>query len=194
MRTQSIKITLLVLFVVVLFGILLNSSCFTEITCPGCKLTPEEESICYSQYEKIIFKNDVTNFLDTLSVSGIFRNASNCSDPCEKGASSAYSPFSFVHLSFGSVYATAGGTPFIGFYKTASSYFDAPFYYFQISVPTQTITVNSITYNDVYRVQTDSTAIDSIGDRLKVPWKLEYSRTRGFIRFYMLNGETWSKQ
>jgi hypothetical protein len=195
MRTQSNKITFLGLFSILLFGLLLNSSCYREIYCPGCKLTPEEESmISYKQNEKLIFKNDINYTYDTLSVYAIVWNISNCSDPCASGASSAFSPFNFFHLSTGRIYASAGNTPFICFYKTSPPNNYSSYYNYQLNVPTQNITVNNIIYNDVYRVQTDSIAIDSSGDRLKVPWKLEYSKSSGFIRFYMLNGETWSKQ
>ena len=196
MRSITVRITFLGLFAILLCSVFLNISCNQTIYCPGCKLTPDEESfVYYTQNSKLIFKNDITNIFDTLSVSAVGKSASNCSDPCEKGASSAYSKFSFFHLSQGSVGINAGNTPLIYFWTGMPPIiYSTPIFYFQLNVPTQTITVNNIIYNDVFRVQTDSIAIDSTGDRLKVPWKLEYSKSSGFIRFYMLNGETWSKQ
>jgi hypothetical protein len=84
-----------------------------------------------------------------------------------------------------------GWTPQAWFFSSHNMY-DVIFY--DLNVPTQTVVVDGTTYNDVYSVQTDSTKIDTSNwDKQKIPWKIDYSKSKGFVRFHMVNGQTWSK-
>lgn len=62
---------------------------------------------------------------------------------------------------------------------------------FNMAVPAQTLTVNSITYYDVYSAERDTT---SVYYQVAGPWKVDYSKTQGFVRIHMLNGVHWNRK
>ncbi|NTW32379.1 MAG: hypothetical protein HGB12_07110 [Bacteroidetes bacterium] len=173
-------------------GLLALLSCIQEKNCGGsCSPLSNEELafICYSGGEKVIFKNDTTNVFDTLYVDSKGTSPVNCSDPCGVPNGSIGASIDFLG-GFSLRIDRHNQPPYLMFFGSNYAH-----YTFVLDVPHQTITVNSITYNDVYSVQElqDSTSIISNGDQLKVPWKIDYSKSKGFIRFYMTDGQTWSK-
>jgi hypothetical protein len=187
MKKTTITITTLCLFAILSCGIVIHLACKHEDSCDGCSLTNAQLSFICCSGSEAIFKNDITNALDTLYASAKTYGSSVCSDYCDKGYGSVNVGYTFTHFgSFGiSISNYNEAIPIIGF--TAKG-----IYGFDLNVPTQTVTVNGTTYNDVYSVQQDSTKIFTV-DKQAIPWKLYYSQSQGFVRFYMVNGQTWSK-
>jgi hypothetical protein len=63
---------------------------------------------------------------------------------------------------------------------------------FLITGTLNSMTINGTTYNDVFVTSINPATIPS-SYKSKTPWKINYSKSKGFIRFYMVNGQTWSK-
>jgi hypothetical protein len=187
MKKTIFTITSLGLLAILSCWLVFHVSCKKENDCSDCYLTSEQTAlIIYMQGQKVIFKNDSTNIFDTLFVKDIGSQLSSCSSPCDQQSSHCVEVFSFSHFNeFNFEVSTSSQIPII--------YFNNLKYIFELNVPTQIATVNSSTFNDVYSVHVDSTTIVSNGDKLKVPWKIDYSKSKGFVRFYMINGQTWSK-
>ena len=191
MKKHTLTISTLGLIALLTCGMVLYISCHKN-DCKDCpQLTSEELAfICYSKGDKVVFKNDITNTFDTLliknkSTERIYCNSTYCGENGSIGAS-----FTFSYL------LKSGGIGIQSHNESPEISFDGPSYHsyiFPLSGNTQNITVNSITYNDIYTVQVDAATINSQGDSLKVPWKIYYSKSKGFVRFYMTNGQTWSK-
>jgi hypothetical protein len=186
MNKHAITITTLGLLAILSVWLVIHISCKKENSCPGCSLTNEQLSFICCSGSEAIFKNDTTNALDTLYASDKSYGQSFCSDYCDEGYGSVIEGFTFSHLS-----------PFY-FQINAGDPSEIPDILFSIGIsfglnsPTQTVTVNGITYNDVYSTQIDSTKITT-ANKQTVPWKIYYSKSQGFVRFYMMNGQTWSK-
>jgi hypothetical protein len=187
MKRTTITIMTLGLLAILLCGLIFYTSCRSETECSGCKLTNEQIAIiCYTQGQKVIFKNDSTNILDTLNVVQKYYNTYHCSSPCNGGYGEVGATLTFSHLTEFSITIYAQPKIIASFGDNNNNF---PFFFGN----TQTVTVNSTTYNDVYSVQTDSTRIISFGYQQKVPWKIYFSKANGFVRFYMTSGQTWSK-
>ena len=123
--------------------------------------------------------------LDTLYVIHKEYGTTYYPQPCERLVNVSIAIIcSFLHIEeWGFVSKTHNETPNIFFHHG---------YFFELSGALQSMTINSILYNDVYVPSVDSTTI-APDDRNSVPWKIAYSKSRGFIRFYMVNGQTWIK-
>ncbi|MGD0709545.1 MAG: hypothetical protein ABR968_00020 [Bacteroidales bacterium] len=190
MKKTTLTITSLGLLALLSCWLVFHLSCKKD-ECSGCYLTNDQLAfLIYTKGQKVIFKNDSTNILDTLYAEGTAWGYSACSDPCNEQSGSAQVNFTFSNLNESQFWINAGqgssSYPFIQFFGKSD-------YTFFINPPTQIVTVNGTTYNDVYLAQIDSTNIDSHGEKLKVPWKIYYSKSVGFVRFYMMNGQTISK-
>jgi len=189
MKKETITITTLGLLALLLCGLVVHLSCRKENDCSGCILTNDQKNfIPYVEKEKVIFKNDITNIYDTLYVKDKVFQYSFCSDPCSNGIGSVYSDITFTHLVSFQISVGLSNSPQIGFGDTVSH----RDYTLNLNDPTQAITVNSTIYNDVYVVQVDSTTIVNV-ERSKEPFKIYYSKSQGFVKFFMVNGQTWSK-
>ncbi|MFI5164190.1 MAG: hypothetical protein ACHQHP_02965 [Bacteroidia bacterium] len=176
-----------------LFGfiILLFYSCNRDHTdCSQCQITPQEEALlpAYNVGDIAVFKNDTTGVLDTLNITSKSGNISGCSYPCNNtdGSMSIWGIVFHNHFSVGVAHSpTPNNTiPGIGF--------DGANVNFPVTGSIQSMTINGTTYNDVIITSIDSTKILS-ASRTQVPWKINYSKSKGFVRLYMLNGQTWSK-
>ena len=188
MKKITVTITTLGLLAILSCWLVFHISCKKEDDCSGCYLTNDQLALMvYTKGQKVIFKNDSTNTLDTLNVEDISYCPSNCSSPCYFGTGCVEANFTFSHLSQFYILISPLSNDCL-----LSTHF-AEGYGFDLNTPTQTVTVNSTTYNDAYIVQVDSTTINHNGDQLKVPWKIYYSKSKGFVRFFMVNGQTWSK-
>lgn len=189
MKKVSSIITLCV-YALLLCSVFFHYSCSRDHTdCSRCQITPQEEALlCYKQGDIAFFKNDMTSVYDTLHVTSKGPMPSGCSDPCRNtyGSISANISFSPVYLSGCDVDMAHNST------APAISYSNPYGAYFPQSGSLQTMTINSIAYNDLYVTSIDSTKI-SAGFRNSVPWKIAYSKSKGFVRFYMTNRQTWSK-
>jgi hypothetical protein len=64
---------------------------------------------------------------------------------------------------------------------------------FNLKGTQQSISINGGTYNDVYEVSIDSTLINISNTQSTIPWKIDYSESKGLVRYYMINGQAWSK-
>ena len=178
---------------VFLFVILLQHSCSHDHTdCSDCQITQEEKAFLsvYNKGDKVIFKNDVTAISDTLYVQDKGTHPSGCSSPCNNTAGSIFATISSSHLAESRIWLYHASSPFIRYENFGSN----GSYSFFLNNTMQTITVNSTTYNDIYSVTVDSNTVISYNDQLKVPWKIDYSKSKGFVRFHMTsNGGKWSK-
>ena len=184
MKKEIVTIMTLGLLAILSCGIVFNISC-KKNDC-RCGLTQQEESIVsfYHVGNIAVFKNDMTGVFDTLHMPRIDGNLANCSSPCTNGDESLDAYCDFSHLKECQVKVYQNTTPYISNVGTISN--------FELTGSLQTMTINSVNYNDVYVPSVDSTQIaDSL--RNSVPWKIAYSKSKGFIRFYMVSGQTWSK-
>ncbi len=164
MKKTTLTLTSLGLLAILSCWLVFHVSCKKEDDCSGCYLTDEQKSFLIGvQGQKVIFKNDTTGIFDTLCTEGTFYGPSNCSSPCDNQPGSVATGFTFSHLSpFGIHISSSGeGTPFINFTGGCN---------FNLDPPTQNVTVNSTTYNDVYSMQIDSTKISN-AYKQTVPWK-----------------------
>jgi hypothetical protein len=194
MKKEILKISLFFVFIILFVVILIIQSCHNDICTGQCDQLSKAEMkfICYDGGESIIFKNDATSVLDTLITYEKGTISVDCSAPCNKPNGRMIEGFRLSHLGYMEIHIESHGqTPFILFNGCAPDY---EFYLYNLDNPSQTITVNSTTYDDVFSVQQDSVVIDSSGDKQKVPWKIDYSKSKGFVRFHMVNNQTWSKQ
>lgn len=194
MKKTTITITSLALLAILSCGIVIHISCRKENDCSCVQLSKDEETfLCYNQHgQKAFYKNDITNALDTLSVNYYWPTGTTCSYPCDGGSTSINVTLIFSNLFGCGIYITHDQPPEISFDTFMDDSIKGSYNFF-LNGATQTISVNSTNYNDVYTTQIDSTTIISNGDKKRVPWKLYYSKSQGFVRFYMINGQTWSK-
>jgi hypothetical protein len=191
MKKKTITFTTLGLLAILSCGLVLYLSCGLTSNCKDCpQLSNEELSFfCYNTGDEVVFKNDITNVFDTLTIKVKATNSTGCSDPCDGPNGSIVVNFTFLHL------LKSGGMDIQGHNKTPEISLGGTthnVYNFPLSGKTQTVNVNGTAYNDIYSVQVDSTTIVS-QDRQSVPWKIYYSKSNGFVRFFMVNGQTWSK-
>jgi hypothetical protein len=189
MKRQIIEISFLGMLALLSVGLVFYVSCDTEDNCSQYHplSSAEEAFICYTQGNQVIFKNDTTNIIDTLVVKDRYIQTDHFSGHCSVD-DEVISDFKFSHLASFGLDLWHGQSPTIWFGGVHSTY------NFPLVGSFQTFTINSTTYNDVYSVQTDSTTIVSNGDKQDVPWKMYYSKSKGFVRFFMVNRQTWSKQ
>lgn len=153
---------------------------------PDCsgKITPAEEAfIPYKQGEKAFFNNDSTGIIDTLLVYGkdyIYKGAYKCADtPTGIYATVDFSAIKYSSKENISIQCSHNSNPSIHIAENN----------FIVNAPPQTIAINNVTYNDVYSISVDSNKITNA----TYPWKINYSKSKGFVRFYMKKGITWSK-
>jgi hypothetical protein len=167
------------------FFSLLFYSCSNEIDC-NCIITPEEEQLVsfYHAGDIVGFKNDSSGVTDIMHVISKGSNRSGCSSPCANGAADVVTSFEFSHLLGCRVSVWHRSIPNVTFSNAT--------YFFELKETLQSMTVNNITYDDVYVSSIDSTKIEP-GNQNRAPWKIAYSKSKGFIRFYMVNGQTWNK-
>jgi hypothetical protein len=172
----------LILFV--LFGLTFYS-CTDEIDC-HCTITKDEEELldCYNPGDFTNFKNDTTGVVNEMRVISKGRNRSNCSSPCENGAAS-------VSVSITSPYI-ADCRMSIWHGSTLNVLFVQDLYRFEPKGQLVSMTINNIVYNDVFVCSIDPYQI-APGDQTKVPWKIAHSLSKGLIRMYMVDGQTWSR-
>jgi len=155
--------------------------------CSNYELTNEEDAfLFYTVGDMATFKNDYTGVYDTLRVDNRGYSLSHTESPCDNITGGVQAEFSFIHIGWCHIFISHDQSPYIDYGRYGS------YYRFNLSGPTQTITINNTTYNDVFSVQIDSNIISNI-DYNRVPWKIDYSKSKGFIRFHMKNGDTWSK-
>jgi hypothetical protein len=181
---QLLPIRLSGFILLVLFSLTFYS-CSNEIDC-HCTITRDEELLleCYNQGDFTNFRNDTTGVVDEMRVKTKGRNRSSCSSPCENGASS-------VSVSIESSYI-ADCRMSISHGSTLKVMFAQDFYKFEPKGQLVAVTINNIVYNDVFVCSIDPYLI-APGEQSKVPWKIEHSLSKGLIRMYMVNGQTWSR-
>ncbi len=186
MKKTTITITTLGLLGLVLCGLVIHLSCNKD-DCP-CSISNKQMAlISYTQGQKVIFKNDATSILDTLYVSDKIFNLATCSYNCNNVYENIEADISFSHIGECEL-DLYHASMLIHFKGTQDGWYDYPF-----NGTTYSITVNGTTYNDAHLLQIDSTTIYNL-DKPTVPWKCYYSKSKGFVRFYMVNGQIWSKQ
>jgi hypothetical protein len=193
MGKRTITFTTLGLLALLSCGLVLYFSC-DKSNCNDCVLSETEKAFIpapYTQGFVIFFENDVTKTLDTLNISSLAYQPSTCSIDCGVSYESDICTFSFSHLGQFQIDVYHNQSPFIQFYGSSHS----DYYMFTLNTVMLTVKVNNTTYNDIYSVQAspDSASIRKNGDQFIVPWKIYYSKSTGFVRFYMINGQTWSK-
>lgn len=162
--------------------------------CSSCQLTPQEEALlpAYNKGDIAVFKNDTTGVFDTLYVTSKGKGWSGCEIPC----SSTYS------------YMTIDCMVLHNNFRISISHMETPVnripgtlidngytISFREKGTIPSISINNITYNDIYIISIDSTTItvDPHDLENRVPWKIYYSKSKGYVRFFMINGQTWSK-
>jgi hypothetical protein len=160
-------------------------ACRKKTDCSAYQITSTEESfLCYKQGQIAIFKNDITGLIDTLSVVSVGheprgQNYTSCNNTIVAVGAVIYWPI---------INKLPGGNINVEVYHNTTPYTDVGGSSFKLSGSFQTITINSTTYNDVYSVSIDSNSVNNTD-----PWKIDYSKSVGFVRFYMKKGVTWSK-
>ena len=172
-------------FVIIAFLVIVVSNCSKE-NCDRCTITEAEKSfVAYKGSERLVFKNDSSAILDTLQVS-ITPALAHCSEPCSDAQGSiTVSIYLFHHLRNMNLAVYHDIVPYAYPLNSASS--DLKFYF---NMPVQTVLINSVSYNDVYITSIDSTMIP-FAERDNTPWQIYYSKSKGFIRFRMLDKSNW---
>ncbi|HSH67668.1 MAG TPA: hypothetical protein VLB84_18145 [Bacteroidia bacterium] len=177
-------------FSILLMIMLFYFSCGKDGCIGHCYITKEEETILsvYQKGNTRIFKNNVTGEFDTLNCISNQRRPSSCSSPCNNGVGSMSSEFTFfnkgLHLKDCSISVWSPAKPTISF-----GGFDL---LFTLSGNLQSAKIGNEMYDDVYIMLIDSTAIP-LAERDHIPWEIIYSKSIGFIRFQMTNGQSWNK-
>ena len=152
------------------------------------QLTDEERGwVPYTNGQTVLFQNTSTSAIDTLQVwtkdDKKYGSSSRCHDAvigltCQLwfnafsggGGSSVYIKVDHGQNPKVSIPSGGGGE-------------------YILNGSPQTMTVNSISYSDIYSVSIDSSTTTSAG----APWKIEYSKSKGFVRFYMKGGNIYTK-
>lgn len=174
-------ITLIFLFLCLSFFFACNKD---TTDCSTYQITEAEKSfIPYTKGQIVVFKNDTTGIKDTLSVSQL--------DNYPKGSNNTTCGLTIIgigaEINFSAIDKSSDNIT-LNVYHNQTPYASIAGSHFNLSGSFQTKTINSITYTDVYTVSIDSNGLNSI-----YPWKIDYSRSKGFVRFYMKKGITWSK-
>jgi hypothetical protein len=158
--------------------------CSKDSNCSPCQITnSEKDFMCMKQGDVEIFKNDSTGTLDTLKISQIEETRGNCSSPCNNSISGYWIQFSHTYWWNMDIEIYHLIPPKIRLFGAFSSLQE-----FILQGPTQIIVVNGITYNDVYSIEADS------GQQATPCFKIDYSKSKGFVRFYFKDGTTSSRQ
>lgn len=160
-------------------------SCNTH-DCSDYEITPEEEAFlsAYNQGDIAIFKNDTTGVYDTLHVTSKSYGTGYYFEPCNQSVNDVLNAwFSFSHLK---------ECHFQIIHNEIPKIFYSNYIQFSLGGSLQSIIINGTSYNDVFVTLIDTTNLSSSYSN-NGPWKINYSRSKGFIRFYMVNGQTWSK-
>ena len=170
-----------ILFLFSLQLLFLFNSCDTK--CDPCQdaLTDEEKSfICYQYkstnllpYTVAYFKNNISNAIDSLQITQ-FEDYRAC-DTRQGCQPKSESQGTTLKNQLGSwrILVQHNFTPLLNLYS--------------LDIPTQTLTVNNLQYSDIFSIQTNST-------NTQFPTNIYYSRSQGFIAFFMRNGSIWIKQ
>ena len=175
-----------IVYLLLLCGVCFLYSCYSN--CSKYEITQQETELlsAYNQGDIAVFKNDSTSVIDTLHVIEKDYGSTYYDEPCNKSIHDALGiQIVFSHLHDCGISIEHNKTPEIHFSYTS--------YEFPLSGSLQSMTINGITYEDIFITSVDSTMI-STNDHNQIPWKIDYSKSKGFVRFYMVNGETWSKQ
>ena len=158
--------------------------CSKDVDCSPCQITnAEKEFVFMKQGDIEVFKNDSTGVLDTLKILRINETKGNCSSPCNNSISGYWIQFDHTywwnieiqiyHLVPPKIMCNGGILPAQEFILKGS---------------TQTIVVNGTTYNDVYSIEVDSS-------KLATPcYKIDYSKSKGFVRFHFIDGTASSRE
>lgn len=170
-----------------LCGICFLYSCTTH-HCSDYEITTEEEAFlsAYNQGDIAVFKNDTTGIFDTLRVINKDYGTTHYDNPCNDFVkTSLRAQFNFTYLEdcWFRIWHNETNIANIAFPVCCD---------FSLSGIAQTLSINGTNYNDVFVTSVDSVTISSIYHN-SVPWKIAYSKSKGFVRFYMVNGQTWSK-
>jgi hypothetical protein len=193
MGKEILKISILGLIEILLCIMVFHVSCEDKYSiCTGCFLTKDEISfIPYSSGNSISFKNDSSGINGTLHVISKDSYNAQCSSPCDEKTGTILATFSFDNWeNFYLDVERHGMPPYVYFSHNGNGWIG---YELTLNGTTHNVIINGTTYNDIYTVQMDSINIDTLGDSQIVPWKIDYSKSKGFVRFHMVNGQTWSK-
>jgi hypothetical protein len=189
MKNKTITITTIGLLTLMLCGVCFYYSCKPYSDCSKYELTAQEIEMlsAYNQGDIAVFKNDSTFVIDTLHVIDKYYGTGYYSESCNKQVNDGLTvEFNFSHLNGGWIQILHVEPPL-------RAYFFPGGHALNLIGTLHSLTINGIYYNDVFETSIDSTTISSIYHD-KVPWKINYSQSKGFVRFYMVNGQTWSKQ
>ena len=160
---------------------------FGLYSCTKCRLcsealTDEEKSfVCYKgtgHTALSYFKNNISGAIDSLVIDPNPNQGAEGTTDCND--SEGCQPQESFYTD---AFTTQFGSWEISVYHNAP-----PHIYYNISMdmPTQTLTVNGIEYNDVFSVLTPA-------NNNQHCWKLYYSRAHGFVCFFMEDGSNWYK-
>jgi len=150
MKKTTITLTTLGLLAILSCGLVGYLSCRQEQVnnCSNCQITSQEESqlSAYATGDKAVFKNDTTGAIDTLGISSKSETLSFCSYPCNNTEISLSVRGNFLNNSF-TIFIShnsppGSAIPYIGF-----SGIDVTF---PLGGTMQSMTINSISYNDVF--------------------------------------------
>ncbi len=186
MKKKIVTIKTLGLLLFLLCSVCLYYSCKTN-NCSDYEITQQEIAFlsAYNQGDIAVFKNDSTGIYDTMHVTDKSYGTMYYYEPCNQSVNVALSvDYDFSHINGGTIQIIHVESPEIVFFGGG--------YVFELDGSSQSMFINGINYNDVFVTSIDSTTISSINHN-KVPWKINYSKSKGFVRFYMVNGQTWSK-
>ena len=136
----------------------------------------------YNTGDIAVFRNDTTGVFDTLHVTQKGYGTSSFEN-CNQVNNVLNVFFTFSHINGGHIQKIHNEAPTIGV---------TTYIVFPLTGLIGSMTINGTFYNDVFVTSIDSTTIPS-NNKSQIPWKLAYSNSNGFIRFYMVNGQTWSK-
>ena len=168
--------------------LLLLVSCKPD--CSEYELTAEEKAfIPYNVGDKAIFRNDVTVEFDTMEIisKGVF--PINPPQDCSMSLGRMEVDFSFKKIASGVIVVrhsvNQSENKKIGFSAGKT-------YTFTLKGGFQTLTVNNVTYNDILIVSIDSNSIEA-SHIPYIPWQINYSQSKGFLRFHLRNNIIWSK-
>ena len=194
MKNEIIKISILGLLAILSCGLIFYISCRSEDDCSNCQITQQEIALlpAYNQGDIAVFKNDTTGEFDTLHVTRKSGTLSGCSYPCNNAGGGMFIWCSVLKNNFqidvwhSSTPVTVNTIPGIGISEGYSINF-------LVRGTMQSNTINNTTYNDIFTTIIDSTKVLTSPPPMIVPWKIYYSKSKGFVRFYMVNGQTWSK-
>jgi hypothetical protein len=178
--------------VILSYVIFFNYSCKPSSDCSRYEINQQEKEFLsvFNAGDIAVFRNDTTGVFDTLYVTdksyGNPSSSENCDHSVATNLGVGFIFSNYNDLNYCMVSVQHNSAPIISYPNFSSCC------KFSLSGEIQSMTINNTTYNDVFTPMIDSITIPSAA-RHNVPWKIAYSKSNGFIRFYMVNGQTWSK-